>query len=166
MAEQKPNPGKTTTGVLSGGRRVSFIARHEWTVVGLLAVLAFVLGCIGYAQTMIFASAGGDHTWWDVIYASLQLFIFEGPEARASREEIPPYPMPLNRRLGALVYAHYSSTSEVTQTEKDNYEILKVELQPVLDKLNSVHEDIKDLNEKLDDIGAPWTPGRIPALKY
>ncbi len=93
------------------------------------------------------------------------IFIFEGPEARASREEIPPYPMPLNRRLGALVYAHYSSTSEVTQTEKDNYEILKVELQPVLDKLKSVHEDIKDMNEKLDDIGAPWTPGRIPALK-
>jgi len=93
------------------------------------------------------------------------IFIFEGPEARASREEIHPYPMPLNRRLGALVYAHYSSTSEVTQTEKDNYEILKVELQPVLDKLNSVHEVIKDLNEKLDDIGAPWTPGRIPALK-
>ena len=58
------------------------------------------------------------------------IFIFEGPEARASREEI-----------------------------------LKVELQPVLDKLNSVYEVIKDLNEKLDDIGAPWTPGRIPALK-
>ena len=53
------------------------------------------------------------------------IFIFEGPEAKASDEEVPPYPMPLN----------------------------------------SVHQDIKALNEKLDEIGAPWTPGRIPALK-
>jgi septation ring formation regulator EzrA len=93
------------------------------------------------------------------------IFIFEGPQARASREEIPPYPMPLNRRLGALVYAHYSSTSEVTKTEKDNYEILKDELQPVLEKLSSVYQEIKALNDELDDIGAPWTPGRIPAWK-
>jgi len=92
------------------------------------------------------------------------MFIFEGPEARASREEIPPYPMPLNRRLGALVYAHYSSTSGVTQTEKDNYEILKDELPPVLDKLKAIHQEVKLMNEELDDMGAPWTPGRIPAF--
>ncbi len=93
------------------------------------------------------------------------MFVFEGPEARASREEIPPYPMPLNRRLGALVYAHYSSTSEVTQTERDNYEILKDDLQALLKKLNNVHQELKNLNEGLDDIGAPWTPGRIPTWK-
>jgi hypothetical protein len=93
------------------------------------------------------------------------IFIFEGPQARANREEIPPYPMSLNRRLGALVYVHYSSTSEVTKTEKDNYEILKGELQPVLEKLSSVFQEIKALNDDLDDIGAPWTPGRIPAWK-
>ncbi|MCK5463036.1 MAG: hypothetical protein KAI95_08460, partial [Bacteroidales bacterium] len=93
------------------------------------------------------------------------IFIFEGPQAGASSAETPPYPMALNRRLGALVYAHYSSTSEVTQTEKDNYEILKEELQPVLDKLKTVHQEVKVLNEELDDIGVPWTPGRIPAWK-
>jgi len=93
------------------------------------------------------------------------IFIFEGPQAGASSAETPPYPMALNRRLGALVYAHYSSTSEVTQTEKDNYEILKEELQPVLEKLNTVHQEVKMLNEELDDIGVPWTPGRIPAWK-
>ena len=93
------------------------------------------------------------------------IFVFEGPEARASREEIPPSPMPLNRRLGSLVYAHYASTSEVTRTEKDNYTILKDELQPVLDKLNSIHQEIGDLNNELDKIGAPWTPGRIPSWK-
>jgi hypothetical protein len=93
------------------------------------------------------------------------LYGFEGPEARASIEEIPPHLMPLNRRLRALVYAHYTSTSEATQTEKDNYKILKDELPPVLDKLNIVHHELKALNEELDIIGAPWTPGRIPAWK-
>jgi hypothetical protein len=93
------------------------------------------------------------------------IFIFEGQEARASSEEIPPYPMPLNRRLRALVYAHYSSTSAVTQTEMDNYEILEDELQPVLNNLNSIHQEIKVLNQELDDIGAPRTPGRVPAWK-
>ncbi len=58
-----------------------FFARHEWTIVGLLAVLAFLLGCIGYAQVMTFTSAGGEYTWWDVFHASLRLFIFEGPDA-------------------------------------------------------------------------------------
>jgi hypothetical protein len=93
------------------------------------------------------------------------IFVFEGPEARASREEIPPGPMPLNRRLGSLVYAHYASTSEVTQTEKNNFTILKDELQPVLDNLNHIHQEIEDLNTALDKIGAPWTPGRIPSWK-
>ena len=90
------------------------------------------------------------------------MFTFEGPPARASREEIPPYPMPLNRRLSALVYAHYASTSGITETEKDNFAILKAELQPVLETLGSINDDIKVLNEKLDKIGAPWTPGRVP----
>jgi hypothetical protein len=93
------------------------------------------------------------------------IFVFEGPEARASREEIPPRPMPLNRRLGSLVYAHYASTSQVTQTEKNNFTILKDELQPVLDKLNRIHQEIGNLNKELDKIGAPWTPGRIPSWK-
>lgn len=65
------------------GKPLTLIARHEWTVVGLLAILVFLLGCWGYAQTMQFADAGGEHTWWDVAYASLQLYIFEGPDATA-----------------------------------------------------------------------------------
>jgi hypothetical protein len=93
------------------------------------------------------------------------MFTFEGPEARASREEIPPFPMPMNRRLSALVYAHYSSTSGITQTERNNYEILIGELEAVLDKLEAVNEEAGSLNRELDKAGVPWTPGRIPALK-
>ncbi len=69
--------------IAPGQKPASFFSRHEWTLVGLLAILTFALGCFGYAQTMPFADEGGEHTWWDVIYASLQLFIFEGPDATA-----------------------------------------------------------------------------------
>jgi hypothetical protein len=67
----------------SDPEQASLLARHEWTLVGLLAVLAFALGCFGYAQTMSFAVNGGPNTAWDVAYASLRLFIFEGPEETA-----------------------------------------------------------------------------------
>lgn len=65
------------------GQQPGFTARHEWTLVGLLALLTFLLGCIGYTQQMTFAEHGGPHTWWDVTYASLKLFIFEAPDETA-----------------------------------------------------------------------------------
>jgi len=67
----------------SEGKHANFFARHEWTLVGLLAVLTFITGCVGYAQIMPFAAEGGAYTWWDVVYASLQLYIFEGPDSSA-----------------------------------------------------------------------------------
>jgi hypothetical protein len=63
--------------------QASFVARHEWTLVGLLAALAFVLGCIGFAKTMTFEAQGGPYTWWDVVYGSFRMFIFEAPDETA-----------------------------------------------------------------------------------
>jgi len=62
-------------------RRRSFLARHDWTIVGILTVLMFLIGCVGYAQLFEFGTEPGQYSWWDVTYASLQLFIFEGPDA-------------------------------------------------------------------------------------
>ncbi|MEM8561317.1 MAG: NAD-binding protein [Pseudomonadota bacterium] len=63
--------------------QAGFFARHEWTLVGLLAVVAFLMGCVGFANTMNFQADGGEATWWDVLYASLRMFIFEAPEETA-----------------------------------------------------------------------------------
>lgn len=60
---------------------LSVLARHEWTLVGMLALLTFVLGVIGYAQTMVFGHDTGSNSWWDPVYASFRLFVFEGPDA-------------------------------------------------------------------------------------
>ncbi|MCK4465641.1 MAG: hypothetical protein KAU83_08015, partial [Bacteroidales bacterium] len=92
-------------------------------------------------------------------------FTFYGHPSIASWEEVPSQPMPLNRRLNYLMYTHYSSTAEITQTEKDTYQILREELPPVLEKLKRISEvDIKNLESEMEKIGAPWTPGRIPEL--
>ncbi|MFT7287775.1 MAG: hypothetical protein ACI87W_001890 [Halieaceae bacterium] len=64
-----------------GYGRESFYARHEWTIVGLLALGTFLLGCLGYANVMPFGDVGGEHSWWDVPYASVQLFIIEATDA-------------------------------------------------------------------------------------
>lgn len=82
-----PPEQKTTDQVTSENPRetpqAGFFARHEWTLVGLLAILSAVLGCIGFANTMTFASEGGPNSWWDVVYASFRMFIFEAPDETA-----------------------------------------------------------------------------------
>jgi photosystem II stability/assembly factor-like uncharacterized protein len=89
-------------------------------------------------------------------------FKFEGREAPASWEELPPAPMPLNRRLGSIIWTHMQSTSGLTRTEKDNYAILKEEFPPLLEELKIINTELKALEGRLDELNAPWTPGRIP----
>jgi photosystem II stability/assembly factor-like uncharacterized protein len=92
-------------------------------------------------------------------------FKFDGREAPASWEELPPGPMPLNRRLNSITRSHIQSTSGVTQTQKDNYAILMDEFPPLLENLKSINAELKFLEEKLEELHAPWTPGRIPEWK-
>ncbi|MEN8224993.1 MAG: glycosyl hydrolase, partial [Bacteroidota bacterium] len=88
---------------------------------------------------------------------------FYGQSPRASREENRPAPPALNDRLGALVYSHWNSTSRVSETQHQMYDILAEEFPPVLEQLKNISEvDLKALEAELDAIGAPWTPGRIP----
>jgi photosystem II stability/assembly factor-like uncharacterized protein len=90
------------------------------------------------------------------------LFSFNGRKAPASWEELPPGPMPLNRRLNAILETHWQSTSGVTQTQKDNYAILLDEFPPLLEELKKINGQMKVLEKTLEELHAPWTPGRIP----
>ncbi len=93
-------------------------------------------------------------------------FVMNGVPAKASSEEIPPAQVPLNNRLSAITYTHSSSTSGITTTEKQSFEILAEEFPPVLNKLERmVENDIPALEAELDKLGAPWTPGRLPVWK-
>ncbi|QGY43344.1 glycosyl hydrolase [Maribellus comscasis] len=90
-------------------------------------------------------------------------FKMNGVPAKASGEEVPPGQVPINDRLGNITYAHYGSTSGITTTEKEGYEILAEEFSPVLNALKKiVEQDIPALEAELNKINAPWTPGRMP----
>ncbi len=91
------------------------------------------------------------------------LYKFNGQPSRASVEEVPPEPVPLNWRLSVLAYTHWRSTSPITQTERTAYDVLAKEFPPVLEKVKKIYsEEIKPLEAKMENLGAPWTPGRIP----
>ena len=72
--------------------------------------------------------------------------------------------MPLNRRLSYLSYTHSSSTTAITQTEKDTYSILMEELPPIIDQLNKSETEITAIQKVMKSMGAPWTPGQTPDM--
>ena len=89
------------------------------------------------------------------------LIIFNGDRTISRRNENPP--TSLSSRLRTMAYTHRRSTSEITQTEKDAYQIIKEEFTPLYGKLKKlVEKDLKELEKSLEEIKAPWTPGRLP----
>jgi photosystem II stability/assembly factor-like uncharacterized protein len=90
-------------------------------------------------------------------------FKMEGVKPKASWEEIPPSQMPISKRVSEVAYTRYASTGKVTQTEMTGYEIVKEEMQPVIDQLSKIIKDeIPAIESQLESMGASWTPGRIP----
>ncbi|NOQ26404.1 MAG: glycosyl hydrolase [Bacteroidales bacterium] len=93
------------------------------------------------------------------------LFTFQGSNAKASSEEIPPRQVPLEDRLQYILWGQSGSTSAITNTSKKAYLIIQEELPSLLDQLKSISTvDIKNLEDKIDAVKVPWTPGRIPVL--
>ncbi|MEA3477998.1 MAG: glycosyl hydrolase, partial [Bacteroidota bacterium] len=91
------------------------------------------------------------------------LWKFNGQQPEASREENWPALPSINVRMRSLAYSHWSSTSAITQTQMDTYEIIADEFPPILEQLKRIKNiDLKALEDELDAAGAPWTPGRIP----
>jgi photosystem II stability/assembly factor-like uncharacterized protein len=91
---------------------------------------------------------------------------FHGQPPKASDEENLPAPPPLFQRLDAITSVHWSSTSDVTQTQRDQFELIDAEFPPLVEQLKTISDkDITELNAELDKLGAPWTPGRLPEWK-
>jgi photosystem II stability/assembly factor-like uncharacterized protein len=91
------------------------------------------------------------------------MWAFNGQEPKASREENWPAPPSISERLWSIVTPHWSSTSAVTQTQRDQMAIVKEMFPPILEQLKRMKEqDIPEIEAELERIGAPWTPGRLP----
>lgn len=72
---QKASPSSSSSNL------VVWFRQHEWTLVGLLALLAFGLGMSGYYQDLLIRGKGTQHNLWDVLYNTLRLFILEGHDS-------------------------------------------------------------------------------------
>ncbi|MEL7123822.1 MAG: glycosyl hydrolase, partial [Bacteroidota bacterium] len=80
-------------------------------------------------------------------------------DRRASRLDIDTEPSISSRLRGAFMGG---STSDPTQTMKDQLKIAKEEFAPVFQQLKSiVTNDIAKMEKRLEEAGAPYTPGRI-----
>jgi hypothetical protein len=82
-----------------------------------------------------------------------------GDRTLARLEE--PVPPSINERLGAAI--EWYVTCSPTQTQREAYKYAGDEFKTVLADIRTlVEKDLKQLEEKLEQAGAPWTPGRIP----
>jgi photosystem II stability/assembly factor-like uncharacterized protein len=94
------------------------------------------------------------------------LWTLNGQVPKASEEENWPAPPPIKTRLSAIMEASWGNTSMPTQTQRDQYALLEDELPPILAQLKEISEkDLKALEDEMDKLGAPWTPGRVPEWK-
>ena len=79
-----------------------------------------------------------------------------------SKRNEPVYPS-ISARLDEVVYGLWQTSSDPTETYKQNYQIASDEFKPTLQRLKALVEiDIKNLEREMEKLGAPWTPGRVP----
>jgi photosystem II stability/assembly factor-like uncharacterized protein len=75
-----------------------------------------------------------------------------------------PTPPAIVDRVQNVVGAHWSTTALATRTLEDDYAIAAAEFAPVLaDLRQTIGVDLKNLEDQLETLGAPWTPGRLPS---
>jgi len=93
---------------------------YEWPVVGALAVAALGFGCIGYARHF----AGNGRSAWDVLYATLQLYILQMDSSVQ-----PPVAWELNlARFLAPVVAGYTAVQALAELFAEQLQSLRLRL--------------------------------------
>lgn len=84
-----------------------------------------------------------------------------GDSVLAARNEN--VPMSIAERVGVAAGATRTILHRPTGTQRDQAEIARRELDPLAAALRQrIDSDVKDLEKLLDQLGAPWTPGRRP----
>ena len=74
-----------------------------------------------------------------------------------------PVPPSVNQRVQQVVSNQWRTTSAPTQTQREAYRYAGLEFTELLGELRVlIEKDLKQLEDKLEAAGAPWTPGRIP----
>jgi hypothetical protein len=74
-----------------------------------------------------------------------------------------PTPPSIVDRVQSVVASTWSAEAPATGTHNRSYEIAAEAFAPLLDRLRTLVEaDMKALSDRLEAVGAPWSPGRVP----
>ncbi|WP_395375239.1 WD40/YVTN/BNR-like repeat-containing protein [Marinicella sp. W31] len=87
----------------------------------------------------------------------------QGDQTISSRSE--PVPWSVNTRVYSLYGGIIESQADVPGNYRDSMAIAQSELTQVLGDLSALDNDLKSFEAAMEQLGAPWTPGRIPELK-
>jgi hypothetical protein len=72
----------------------------------------------------------------------------------------------LTSRINSVISDQWRSLSAPTQSQRDAFQIVAEEFPPILEAIREiVDKDVKAIEKKLEAIGAPYTPGRLPEWK-
>ena len=84
-----------------------------------------------------------------------------GDSTVASRNEATPWS--ISRRAGTIYQSLIGNRAPVSPMYKESYRIAADQYATALTELRSVSRLLTELEERLESLGAPWTPGRVPA---
>ncbi|MGS2722948.1 WD40/YVTN/BNR-like repeat-containing protein [Porticoccus sp. GXU_MW_L64] len=71
-----------------------------------------------------------------------------------------PAPMSLNQRIGSIIGGHWNSQAAPIGTYRSAYQIAEKQYGDLESMLKAGERKLVELENTLDKIGAPWTPGR------
>lgn len=83
-----------------------------------------------------------------------------GDRSLQSRNE--PAPLSISARVNSIRGSSWHSQSTVASVHRDSLSIANQEFTVAVGALSAIEVDLKRLENRLDELGAPWTPGRLP----
>jgi photosystem II stability/assembly factor-like uncharacterized protein len=96
----------------------------------------------------------------DLHFQEIQMKLTGDPLLAERQEATPPA---IVDRIQNVVGGHWSISAAATRTWQQDYDIAAAEFAPVLEDLRkSIGVDLKGIEDQLESLGAPWTPGRLP----
>jgi hypothetical protein len=78
------------------------------------------------------------------------------------RKRNEPTPPSLSERVENIVTGHWTTTSAPTGTMQRNYDVAAADFEALLQNLKAIDAELRELQNKAEAAGAPWTPGRLP----
>lgn len=161
---QKTIPTKDLDGLIAFQNEVSDLGRE---VYGAYQYTSELVDKLDILKRAALETPSETQTILEEIYSiekDLDELVFElrGTRSKASAEEVPPEQVAVLDRMNYLMRRQWSSTADPTETEKMNLNILNEEFPELVDNLTAIDQQITEIENRLDAIGSPWIPGRLP----